>query len=463
MLEPWVMPGPSPSRLIALTTTAAALVLLALPAGLLPVDQRALALAIFAIGLWATAVVPEFLSALVFFTAAMLLKVAPPDIVFSGFYSAALWLIFAGLVIGVAIKRTGLGERLASRLAVRFGSSYAGVIAGVVTVGVALGFLMPSSMGRVVLLLPIALAVADRFGFGEASKGRTGIVMAAAFGSHIPPFAILPSNVPNMVMAATAEKLYGWQPVFGEYLLLHFPVLGLLKAVVIVALILWLFPDKPRLKPEPPHPTPLSRDERLLAVVLGVALAFWVSDFVHGTNPAWVGLSAAVICLIPASRLVPVQAFNQQINFGSLFYVAGIIGLGAMVDATGLGKAMAGAMLSVLPLQPGADAANFVSLVATATLIGPLTTLPGQPAVMTPLAGELAAASGLPLEVVLMTQVLGFSTVLVPYQSAPLVVAAQLGGQSILDTQKLLAALAAVTVLVLLPLDYLWWVLLGWL
>ena len=94
---------------------------------------------------------------------------------------------------------------------------------------------------------------------------------------------------------------------------------------------------------------------------------------------------------------------------------------------------------------------------------GVVTTLPGQPAVMTPLAGDLAAASGLPLEAVLMIQVLGFSTILLPFQSAPLVVATQLGNESLLATQKLLAVLAVVTFLVLLPLDWLWWRLLGWL
>lgn len=457
------MPALRPSHAIATFTTLTAILLLILPAGTLPVRADALALTVFAIGLWATSALPENLTSIIFFTAAMLLQVSPPDVIFSGFSSAAWWLVFAGLVIGVAVKRTGLGERIATRLSLRFGTSYLGVVTGVMVVCVALGFLMPSSMGRAVLLMPIALAIAERFGFDRGRPGRTGIVMAAAFGSHVPTFAVLPSNVPNMVMAGAAERLYGYQPAYGEYLLLHFPVLGLLKAAVIVLLIVWLFPDRVTERRALKANPPMSRDEGRLALLLGLALAFWVTDFLHHVSPAWIAMAAAAICLAPPVGLVPAAAFNQQINYGSLFFVAGIMGLGAMVDHSGLGQAMAGAILSVLPLEPGQPGMNFLSLTVTMTLVAVVTTLPGQPAVMTPLAGELAAASGLPLDTVLMTQVLGFSTILLPFQSAPLVVATQLGGESLMATQKLLMALAIITLLVLLPLDWLWWRLLGWL
>ena len=55
-------------------------------------------------------------------------------------------------------------------------------------------------------------------------------------------------------------------------------------------------------------------------------------------------------------------------------------------------------------------------------LLGLASTMPGVPAIMTPIAGDLAAASGLPLETILMIPVLGFSTVLLPFQVPPLIV-----------------------------------------
>lgn len=451
-------------HLIAGVATAVALAIaLVPPSGMAPATAKALALTIFGIGFWATAAIPEFITALSFFLLAMLFAVAPPGVVFGGFQSGALWLVFSGLIIGIAVKRTGLGERLAARLGGAFGTSYVGVIGGMMAISVALGFLMPSSLGRAVLLMPIALAVADRIGFAAHSPGRTGVVLAIAFGCHVPTFSILPANVPNMVLVGAAEALYRVTPSYGEYLILHFPVLGLLKAALLIATIVLFFPDRPRAVPRDAGARkPMSGEERVLAAVLALALAFWVTDFLHHVSPAWVGLAAAVFVLLPRVGLVPARAFSEQVNYGSLFYVAGIMALGGVVAHSGLGSLFAGALLELLPLAPGAEAQNFAALAGIATLTGLITTLPGTPAVLTPLAADMARASGWSLEAVLMTQVLGFSTILLPYQSAPLVVGMQLGGERLGPAIRVSLAVSAVTILVLFPLDFLWWRLLGW-
>ncbi|MTJ82154.1 MAG: SLC13 family permease [Telmatospirillum sp.] len=447
-------------QVLALVAVMAGLALLLFPQ-LPPPENRALALSVGAIGLWATGAIPEYITALAFFTLAMLFGVATPAVIFGGFSSAAWWLIFGGLVMGIAVKTTGLGERIAQRLARGFGDSYWGVITGVTVVGVILGFVMPSSMGRAVLLMPIALSLADRFGFTPGSKGRTGVVLAAAFGCHVPTFSVLPANVPNMVLVGATETAYHYVPTYGAYLLLHFPVLGLLKTAVMVPLIVWMCPDRPRPAPAVPG-TPLRRSERGLSLLLAGALGLWMTDSVHHINPAWVSMLAALILLSPGIGLVDRKGFSEQVNYGSLFYVAGIMGLGALVDTSGLGGRLAAAIIGILPLSPGAAAPNFASLSAVSTLVGLATPLPGVPAVLTPLAGEMAKASGLPLEAVLMSQVLGFSNPLLPYESAPLVVAMQLGREKMGPAQRLCLLLAVLTILVLLPLDFLWWRLLGW-
>jgi len=40
---------------------------------------------------------------------------------------------------------------------------------------------MPSSLGRVILLIPVAIIVAKNFGFKENDKGYTGIMLAFIF------------------------------------------------------------------------------------------------------------------------------------------------------------------------------------------------------------------------------------------------------------------------------------------
>ena len=418
---------------------------------------------VLAVALWASARVPEYLVALGFFTAALLLRLAPPAVVFSGFTSGALWLIFGGQVMGVGIRHTGLAGRIADVAARRLGArSYGAVIAGAVALGTFVSFFLPSAMGRVALLMPVAAAMADRYGFRQPGDGRTGILLAVAFGTTAPAMAILPANVPNAVLAGAAEG-QGVTLGYLEYLVLHFPVLGALKAVAVAAVVLLLFPARLAVEPgNGPPPSPLSGPERLMASLLVAALALWATDTLHHLPPAWVSLAVAVPVLVPGLRLAPKRAL-QEVNFGSLFFVAGILGLGGVISYTGLGRLLGDAARAALPLAPGAPAARFASLAAMGVALSLLTTGPGLPAVMTPLVGPLATASGLPVRTVVMAEVLGFSTNLLPYQSPPVVVAAQLVDLPSRKATAVSLALFALTVGVLLPLDYLWWQLLGWL
>ncbi|MCP4330262.1 MAG: SLC13 family permease [Alphaproteobacteria bacterium] len=453
-------------RAITALVVVAALTMAVAPGafGLDPATARAGALCLAALGFWATGIVPEYLTAIGFFLIAMLFAVAPPEAVFAGFHSTAWWLVFGGLVIGVAVRRTGLGDWLAAHLVGALGHGYLGMVAGVVLVGLVLGFVMPSTLGRVLIIVPIVLALADRYGFEPGSRGRNGLVLAMVLGTFMPTAAILPSNVANMVLAGAAQAIYGLQFGYANYLILHFPVTGLLKALLIVGATWLFFRDTPRAEPATdPEAVPLSGDGRKVGLILIGALILWATDEFHGVNPAWVALGAAFLCLLPRFGVVPVDAFNHGMNLGSLFYVAGILGLGAVLAVSGAGDLLGRALVQVLPFQLDAPFLNFFDLAVFSTVLAFGTTVPGVPAVMAPIAPDLVAATGLPLETVLATSVIGFSTVVLPYQLPPLVVAMGLAKIPIRAAARLTFPLAVVTLLILTPLNYLWWRALGYL
>jgi hypothetical protein len=103
-----------------------------------------------------------------------------------------------------------------------------------------------------------------------------------------------------------------------------------------------------------------------------------------------------------------------------------------------------------------------MALALTATITGTLTTLAGIPATLTPLAGQISELTGFSLEAVIMTQVLGFSTIVFTYQSVPLMMAMPLAGISVRHAARLCLILAGLSVVLLFPLDYIWWQLLSW-
>lgn len=418
-------------------------------------------LTIFAIGLWATAVLPSGVTAFAFFVLATVLTVQPTSVVFSGFQSAALWLVFGGLVIGVSVRHTGLGVRIARAIFGRLGNSYLGLLSGIAAVSLALSFVMPSSMGRIALLLPVVLALADDVGFAAKSPGRIGMVMVASLISFMSAGTILPALVPGLILAGAAETFFGITITYGDYLITHFPVMGLLRAVLIVLVTWLLFRDRPTAMSEAKTSGPMTRHERLVALVLLIALALWITDSLHGISPGWIGLGAGVVLLVPGLRLVPEATLNRELDYNSFFYVAGVLAMGAVVAGTGLAGALGDWLFSVFPLDAGADVANFAKLSGISAALGLVVTNPGIPAVMSPLSGEIAAAAAMPLATVLMIQVIGFSSIILPFQAAPVVVGMQMGGVSMAQGAKLTLILTVLTAVLLVPLNYLWWLALG--
>lgn len=453
----WVLP-----LLLALAALALGIVLSL--AGFSARQSLAGAVVAFAMVSWATNALPEVTTGLVFFALAMLGRIADPKLVFSGFAASAFWLVLGGMVIAQAMARTGLGQRIARRVAAPLSTSYARLIAGTILISYGLAFIMPSNIGRITLLMPIMLSIADQLGLSEGRPGRVGVVLAVGFGTFVLSTTILPANVPNLVMAGSIEALHGLRLSYLDYLLLHGPVFGILKAILLVGLICRLFPDQIGAATAAAHveagSAPMSAAERRLALILAATLALWVTEGLHGIAPAWVGLAAAVTCLLPRLGVVGSDTFNA-VNHSTVLYVAALLGVVAVIADTGLGATAGKFILASLPLQKDANAWNFalltllslgISLVASANAVGPI---------YTTLATELVRATDLPLMTVLMIQVLGFSTVVFPYQAPPIIVALGLGKISMSDATRLSVRLALVTLLVLLPLDYFWWRFLG--
>ena len=451
------------SRFFATLVCAAAVVIYFLPpaAGMPATAMHAAALLVFTVGLWASGVLPEHVTGFLFFLLAMVLAVAPPAVVFSGFASATLWLVLGGLILAEAVHRTGLAQRIAGALFDRYTQSYRQLIAAVVIVSIVLAFFMPATMGRVLLLVPILTAVAQRAGFERGSTGYNGICLAAILTTYQCGTSILPANAPNLILAGTAETLYGVQLIYAEYLWLQFPVMGILRGLSIIGFVCWLLRAEVRPAATPHEATPLTPVQRRMAVILIAALALWATDFLHGVKAGWIALAAGTACLMPRIGVLTFSEFNN-VKFGPYFYVGATLGLGLMVQKSGLSEALGTVLESVLSLAAGADFGNFVKLSLLATFTGLFTTNPSQPVVLAPLSEHFAQLTGWPLKTALMTMAVGFSTMILPYQVPPVVVGMQVAGISLAATLRVSLPLAFFGIVVLLPLDYLWWRVIGY-
>lgn len=432
------------------------------PAGYSAQTMHAAALCLLAIGFWAIGALPEHITGLLFLLLAMVVAVAPPAVVFSGFASGTLWLVLGGLILAEAVNRTGLGSRLARLLVGQRSLSYRKLIVLIVIISSILCMLMPATVSRILLLLPIAAALAHRLGVEPGTTGYEGVALAVIFANYQIGTAFLPANAPNLVLAGAAETLYKTTFIYGEWLLVQLPVMGVLKGILIVVFIWMLFPGETRqITPEEP-PAKMSGEEKRLAVILGVALLLWATDFAHRVHPGWVGLGAGLATLLPRIGVMPVTSFTERVKFGPFFYIAAILGLGAVMVETGLSRALGNVLQDVIRLEQGRDAVNYATLVLLATFTGAFVTNVAQPALLAPLAGGFAEAAGWPLKAALMTIVLGFTTAIFPFQVPPMMVGVQVAGLKLRRVLRGTVPLAVASLVLLLPLNYLWWRVIGY-
>jgi Na+/H+ antiporter NhaD/arsenite permease-like protein len=174
--------------------------------------------------------------------------------------------------------------------------------------------------------MPIVLGFADNLGLEPGSKGRPGMALAATFGTFYVPLTILPANLPNVVLSGVSDTLYDLPITYGVYLLMNFPVTGVIKGGFLVAMIWFMFRDEISKAPErKSEPLTLDSDGRRLMLILSVALIAWATDFAHGIPPGFVAMAAAFCCLFPGIGVVQLGDFKTSVGYQTLLYVIAIL------------------------------------------------------------------------------------------------------------------------------------------
>ncbi len=413
--------------------------------------------------LFATRALTEVVTASATFLAFLAIAAAPKEVIFSGFATGGFWLLFSGLMIGAAISSSGLGRQVALRLFVHTGTSYKRAVVILACTGVLLGLFVPAAIPRVIVLLPITLSLAEAMGFRPGSRGYVGLAITASVSTLMPTYFFLTANLPVIVQMGAFEALYGETSTFSGFFVYQWPI----NVVRLAALLVLLLPfatakgNEPQDDTEVDKPAPLNAAQKKLALILIVAIGFWVTDFQHGIAPAWIALTTAAVLMVPALGIVEPTAMKTQIDLSPVFFIAAVFCVSAVASSSGLSQMIADTLIPRLGLGEGGNLRDLYALTSFSMLISHLTTAPATPVVLAPLAGSMAEASGWPLETVSMTQAMAIATTVLPFQAPPLVVALALAKIPVGTLTRVCALMAVAVLAIGIPLTWLWWSAMG--
>lgn len=403
---------------------------------------------------WATALIPDYQTSLIFLFTTLAFSLSTKEIIFSGFSSSAFWLVFAGMLIATAIKNVNLSLRLTSFFTRLHNPSYLKILVLVSFFAFGLAFIMPSGTARVVLLVPIGIIIAKSFSFNENSKGYTGILLTIILSTTLPAFTVLPANAPNMILSGLTYQIFDYELSYSYYLASNFLVLGLVKNVIIVALIYHFFKDTPTLVQANHTNTNLTKDEKIVLFTITLMLLFWLSDFVHGISPTIVAILGTLILANPTVNIIKTKDINS-VNFSSLIFLATIISLGNILANNELTKGIFITILNQIEFSNNLFL-NYMVLNTYMGLSGIFLTQATIPVLFTPMIDQISLLSSFNHYELFMMQVTAFSTVIFPYQMPPLVIGLALADIKPIQMIKILSIISIITIIVLFPLQYLW-------
>lgn len=417
-------------------------------------DLILITLILSTIAYWATNIIPLYFSSLIFLFTCLVFALSPKEIVFSGFSSSAFWLVFSGMLIATAIKNVNLNNRFSNFFSIIKDISYLKLLIYISIFSVAFSFLMPSSVVRVVLLVPLAITIAKALGFEENDKGYIGILLTFILCTSIPAFTVLPANVPNMILGGLTKEIYDFELLFSHYLLSNFFVLGFLKNIIIVALIYLFFKDEIKHNKLEKENSSFSKNEKIVMITLSIMLLFWLTDFIHKISPSVIAMIGVLFLAYPSINIIKSKDINS-INFSSLIFVAAIISLGSIVANNEFIKE---SLLNIINLYTPSEHKlfDYIKITTLMSLSGIIITQPTIPAIFTPMAEHLSSISSFSLNEIFMMQVAAFSNVYFPFQAPPLAVGLALSGMKQKYMLKVVLVLAVISIVFLYPLEFYW-------
>lgn len=432
--------------------------------GLARPGQICMAFSLMTVIFWAFGVAqPGYVSGLYLLLLAVF-KVAEPTLIFSTWTTSMMYLIIGAYLIAVAVKESGLGERIAYKFIIRFVSSFKSIIVSIFVLTFILALLIPHPWPRAFLIMSVMAVVVKSANIPREDAVKIGFTV---FTASIPVSMIFLTGDAsiNPLAAASCDVPVGWMA--------WFKVMGLPMAVTsVVTMLMLLFMFKPTREVEVNKAEivaklvsmgPMSGREKRTAVWVALAIALWMTDTLHGIDIGWVTLFIAMGMAMPKIGEILTPKSWGGVPVQTLIFLTAAVAIGRVGGATGMNAWIAQTVL------PSSVPENMFVLAAFITAVSIVIHL---------IFGSVIAVMGIVIPAMLaFTSSMGISTIIpvmiaytainahfiLPFHNLAILVG--LGEENGLYTEKetvkfgvpFTAVLFVITVLVEIP----WWKAIG--
>ncbi|MEW6036531.1 MAG: DASS family sodium-coupled anion symporter [Candidatus Micrarchaeota archaeon] len=413
--------------------------------------RAVLAITLFTGTMWFSEAAPLHVTALLSTVLLILSGQVSAGSAFSPYFSPTIVLFFGGFMIARAMQRHGLDRQIALAFSSRFGSEPSMYLLGLMAATAFLS-LWISNTAATAMMLPIALIAVTRSKLKPLqSNYAKAVVLGIAFASTIGGIGTIVGTPPNGITVADLAKA-GIGVSFLEWMYYGMPFVLLFLPLSWFILMRVYPPEIKKVALEQKAPA-WSKEHGLVLLVMGLAVAAWVTSFAHGVPDAAVGVGAVV--LLYAFGLLETEDASK-IDWATLLLFGGGLSLGTAIDASGLG-AYLGGLLGALVAGQGLPVI-YLAVLAFAVLMTLSASNTATAALLVPVMIPLAGAVGAGVKGLAILAGIGTSLdFIVPVGTPPSAIAYSSGYVSVKDMARAGLWITLAGMLLLAGLALLYW------
>jgi solute carrier family 13 (sodium-dependent dicarboxylate transporter), member 2/3/5 len=310
-----------------------------MPFDIEPTTKHGLAIAMFMVVGWITRAMDYTVTGLIGCFLFWALGVVRFPVAFSGFANDTAWFLFSALLLGVIATRSGVARRLAYMVMLRIGTTYPRILMGLIVTDFLLTFIVPSGVARLVIMAAVALGLIEAFRAQTGSNVARGMFLVLTYTANIFDKMII-AGAGSITARGLIEKVGGVEVLWSAWFIAFLPC-SILTVLAAWWLTLKMYPPevvsleggRDYLLDELKKMGPWSELEKRSAALLGIAVALWLTDFVHHISPAVIGMGVCLFALLPRVGILDAEDL-RKLNYMPMFFVATAVSMGTALEAT---------------------------------------------------------------------------------------------------------------------------------
>lgn len=308
-----------------------------LPGEISPKGQTCLALTLMVVVWWAFQIAQSGFTSGIYLVLLTVMGVADLPVIFSGWTGPTMYLVLGAYLIAEAVKESRLGERIAYKIIIKFVTNYKSIIVSIFLITFILSLLIPQPWPRAFLIMAVMKVLIDSAKIPKVDAVKIGF---AVFAAAVPISLIFLTGdaAINPVALANAGIEVSWL----EWLK-FIGVPAAIGSIITMFLILILFKpsrevvvDKAVMREKLASMGKLTKVEIRTIIWLVIAVAFWLTDSVHGIHIGWITFMIPMLMSLPVVGGVLTAKSWKSVPVHVLIFLTAAMAIGKVAGTTGM-------------------------------------------------------------------------------------------------------------------------------